>query len=129
MHASTFHPDFLGETYRRLGLQSYPGCRQFVVQHLFPDTVRLLKTLHPCLPIDTVIGISYSGNAESVESLRDLGVRVLTPCYSSLEATVRAELVRCIEQCRNDGEKLVIHEVGVMQFAPPTNHNGLAKMC
>ena len=70
-----FHPDFLGEMCRRLALKAYPDTRQFVVQHLFPDTVRLLQRLHRFIPIDTVIGISYSGNAHAIETLRALGIR------------------------------------------------------
>ncbi len=112
MEDTSFHPEFLGETYRRLGIERYPACRQFVVQHLFPDTVRLLLILHQCLPIDTVIGISYSGSSDAVQSLRDRGIRVLTPQYAELATTVSAELTRCVEECRTNREKLVIHEVG-----------------
>lgn len=110
--ADSFHPDFLGEMCRRLQLQPYPDCRQFVVQHLFPDTVRLLRLLHHYLPIDTVIGISYSGNAQAVEKLRSMGIRVLTPEYPELANVVATELQGCIERCRQQQHRLVIHEVG-----------------
>lgn len=107
-----FHPDFLGEMCRRLALKPYPHSRQFVVQHLFPDTVRLLKLLHNYIPIDTVVGISYSGSAQSVEDLRALGVRVLTPDYADLPDTIANELASSIENCRVAGDRLIIHEVG-----------------
>lgn len=109
---SEFHPDFLGEICRRLDLKPYPDCRQFVVQHLFPDTVRLLERLHGYVPIDTVIGISYSGTQESIDRLRSLGIRVLTPSYDLLERTVIGELTATIDRCREAGHRLVIHEVG-----------------
>lgn len=110
--ADSFHPDFLGEMCRRLQLQAYPDARQFVVQHLFPDTVRLLRKLHDYLPIDTVIGISYSGNAQAVEELREMGIRVLTPDYADLASVVASELKACIARCREQELRLVIHEVG-----------------
>lgn len=107
-----FHPDFLGEMCRRLKLQAYPDTRQFVVQHLFPDTVRLLRLLHQYVPIDTVIGISYSGNAQAVDELRALGIRVLTPVYSDLVSCVEQELASSINRCKRDKLRLIIHEVG-----------------
>lgn len=107
-----FHPDFLGEMCRRLNLTPYPRTRQFVVQHLFPDTVRLLKLLHQYIPVESVVGISYSGNAESVEELRSLGIRVLTPEYSQLATTIAEELAVAIECCQERGDRLIIHEVG-----------------
>jgi len=109
---NNFHPNFLGEMCRRLALSPYPGTRQFVVQHLFPDTVRLLKRLHEYVPIDTVIGISYSGDAQSAEELRSMGIRVLTPEYTALPATITENLISTIERCKQNGERLVIHEVG-----------------
>lgn len=108
----TFHPDFLGEMCRRLQLQPYPDARQFVVQHLFPDTVRLLRKLHDYLPVDTVIGISYSGNEQAIEELRSMGIRVLTPDYADLAHIVATELKECIARCREQQLRLVIHEVG-----------------
>lgn len=110
----TFHPDFLGEMCRRLQLQPYPDARQFVVQHLFPDTVRLLRKLHEYLPIDTVIGISYSGNQQSIDELRAMGIRVLTPEHAQLNAVIANELQACIERCTENDLRLVIHEVGGM---------------
>ncbi|MFK7859779.1 MAG: hypothetical protein AB8B64_13205 [Granulosicoccus sp.] len=107
-----FHPDFLGEMCRRLNLEPYPDTRQFVVQHLFPDTVRLLLLLHRYVPIDTVIGISYSGNADAIRQLRDRGIRVLTPAYPELAECVAHELRDCISRCANDNLRLIIHEVG-----------------
>lgn len=107
-----FHPDFLGEMCRRLALKPFPDTRQFVVQHLFPDTVRLLQRLHEYIPIDTVIGISYSGNAQAIETLRALGIRVVTPSHDALERTVVTELEDTLDRCRVHGERLVIHEVG-----------------
>lgn len=109
---SPFHPDFLGEMCRRLELQPYPDTRQFVVQHLFQDTVRLLKLLHQYVPIDTVIGISYSGSAEAVTELRAMGIRVLTPDYPELAGCVAYELNECITRCQLDNCRLIIHEVG-----------------
>ncbi|MFK7993929.1 MAG: adenosylhomocysteinase [Granulosicoccus sp.] len=107
-----FHPDFLGEMCRRLALKPYPDTRQFVVQHLFPDTVRLLALLHRYVPIDTVIGISYSGNTESIRKLRDMGIRVLTPAYSDLNDCVAKELQESISRCADNNHRLIIHEVG-----------------
>ncbi|MFK8082393.1 MAG: hypothetical protein AB8B97_19065 [Granulosicoccus sp.] len=109
---TSFHPDFLGEMCRRLKLEPYPDTRQFVVQHLFPDTVRLLGLLHRYVPVDTVIGISYSGNQDAIRELRDMGIRVLTPSYPELEACVAQELGDCIQRCAEDKLKLIIHEVG-----------------
>ena len=111
-NTAPFHPDFLGEMCRRLDLKPYSGKRQFVVQHLFPDTVRLLELLHRYVPIDTVIGISYSGNSQSIEDLRKIGIRVLTPEYEQLAQCVSTELLACIARCKQSGEQLVIHEVG-----------------
>ncbi len=107
-----FHPDFLGEMCRRIQLKPYPNARQFVVQHLFPDTVRLLRLLHQFLPIDTVIGISYSGDAEAIDELRAMGIRVLTPDYTDLADTVATELKSSITRCQRENLRLVIHEVG-----------------
>lgn len=113
MSVSTpFHPDFLGEMCRRLNLQPYPDTRQFVVQHLFPDTVRLLGLLHRYVPIDTVIGISYSGNSEAINDLRKMGIRVLTPGYPELIDCVAKELRACIDRCAEHKLRLLIHEVG-----------------
>lgn len=109
---NSFHPDFLGEMCLRLQMKPYPDARQFVVQHLFPDTVRLLRVLHQYLPIDTVIGISYSGNVQSIEALRAMGIRVLTPDYAELADTVATELNQSIDRCRKQHLRLVIHEVG-----------------
>ncbi|XPM53211.1 MAG: hypothetical protein EDM05_034045 [Leptolyngbya sp. IPPAS B-1204] len=67
---NTFHPDFLGEVARRVGIQSHPNYRQFVVQHLYEDTLRLLLISHQFFPIDVVIGISYSGKKQVVEALQ-----------------------------------------------------------
>jgi len=110
----SFHPDFLGEMCRHLALSPYPATRQFVVQHLFPDTLRLLKHLHQYIPIDTVIGISYSGDTNTIDALKAMGVRVLTPNYDQLESVISQELHRCVDECRNHHERLVIHEVGGM---------------
>ena len=110
--SQAFHPDFLGELCRRLDLKQYPGKRQFVVQHLFPDTVRLLELLNQYVPIDTVVGISYSGNAQSIEDLRNMGIRVLTPSHDELLNCVATELAACIDRCYQQGEQLIIHEVG-----------------
>lgn len=107
-----FHPDFLGEMCRRLQLKTYPDTRQFVVQHLFPDTIRLLRKLNQYIAVDTVIGISYSGNAQAVDELRAMGIRVLTPAYADLAAVVATELKDCIERCSQQQLRLVIHEVG-----------------
>ena len=111
-NSAAFHPDFLGEMCRRLQLKSYPDTRQFVVQHLFADTVRLLRRLHDCIPIDTVIGISYSGNEQAINELRGMGIRVLTPTYADLDGIVATELQACINRCREQQHRLVIHEVG-----------------
>lgn len=109
---TAFHPDFLGEMCRRLKLEPYPDTRQFVVQHLFPDTVRLLGLLHRYVPIDTVIGISYSGSSDAIRDLREMGIRVLTPSYPELVDCVAEELHACIDRCAENKLRLLIHEVG-----------------
>ncbi len=105
-------PDFLGETARRIALKPYPNARQFVVQHLYPDTLRLLLLLHRFVPIECVIGIGYSGNPSVVASLENEGIRVVTPSYDDLAGTVVEELGDVLERCRRDGLELVLHEVG-----------------
>ncbi|MEM6986206.1 MAG: hypothetical protein AAF499_06675 [Pseudomonadota bacterium] len=105
-------PDILGETARRIDLKPYPGVRQFVVQHLYPDTLRLLLLLHRYVPIDCVIGIGYSGQPEVVRALADAKIRVITPDYDSLEQTVATELRETLVRCRQRGDELVLHEVG-----------------
>lgn len=107
-----FHPDFLGETARRIGLQDYPNVRQFVVQHLYPDTLRLLLLLHKHIPLQCVIGIGYSGNTDVVETLTHAGIKVVTPRYEVLEETVRTELALTLDTCRTNDLTLLIHEVG-----------------
>lgn len=109
---NSFHPDYLGEVARRLKLRPYPHVRQFVIQHLFADTVRLLKLLHSYVPIDVVIGISYSGNQASIDELRSLGIEVITPSYKELESIVLKTLKRRIEKAKNEDHKLILHEVG-----------------
>ena len=104
-----FHPDFLGEMCRRLQLKAYPDTRQFVVQHLFPDTIRLLRKLNQYVPIDTVIGISYSGNAAAVDELRAMGIRVLTPAYADLADVVATELKECIDRCSQQKQHRSTH--------------------
>lgn len=107
-----FHPDFLGEAARRIGLKTYPSTRQFVVQHLYPDTLRLLRILHAHVPIECVISIGYSGDEEVIQALRDEGIPVHTPPYSDLAATVQAELGKALARCKKDNLHLMIHEVG-----------------
>ena len=64
------------------------------------------------MQIDTVIGISYSGNTQSIDELRSIGIRVLTPEYSDLRECVSSELQDCIARCEKNDKQLVIHEVG-----------------
>ena len=68
--------------------------------------------MHRYVPIDTVIGISYSGNLQSIEELRRMGIRVLTPSHEQLVNCVSSELIACIDRCRQHNEQLIIHEVG-----------------
>ncbi len=107
-----FHPDFLGEVARRVGIKPHSGYRQFVVQHLYEDTLRLLLTSHQFFAIDVVIGISYSGKQQVVEALQRQGIRVLTPGFDKLEETIEIELKNSLEQCRQSGHQLLLHEVG-----------------
>lgn len=109
---NSYHPDFLGETARRIGLRHYPDVRQFVVQHLYPDTLRLLLLLHEYVEIDCVIGIGYSGTKAVADQLRDVGIKVLTPAYKDLQTTVCNELELALTRCADDNLKLLIHEVG-----------------
>ena len=109
---SDFLPDFLGETASRINLGTYSDHKQFVVQHLYPDTLRLLLLLHKHVAIDCVIGIGYSGSAEVAEQLRKEGIRVCTPSYEELEKTVKQELGESLARSRAEGFKLVLHEVG-----------------
>ena len=107
-----FHPDFLGEAARRIALKTYPRARQFVVQHLYPDTLRLLMLLHEHVPIHCIIGIGYSGNDEVVGELKAAGIRVVTPSFADIHTTVEAELARSLAYCEEQQLELVIHEVG-----------------
>ena len=109
---SAFHPDFLGETARRIGLRRYPDARQFVVQHLYPDTLRLLLLLHEHVPIDHVVGIGYSGTDAVVETLRERGIEVSTPAQEDLERTVSDALGGTLARAAEAGHRVVVHEVG-----------------
>jgi len=107
------HPDFLGETARRIGLKVYPDVRQFVVQHLYPDTARLLLLLHRHVPIDCVMGIGYSGEPAVVDTLRNAGIPVLMPAGNQdFDEQVAEALGRCLQRCRSNGHRLILHEVG-----------------
>ena len=86
--------------------------RQFVVQHLYPDTLRLLLLLHQHVKIDCVIGIGYSGKESVVEQLKNAGINVLTPDYEDLEDSVRTELGNSLARCRDNNNRLILHEVG-----------------
>ncbi len=108
----TILPDLLGEVARRVEMKPRPSVRQFVVQHLYEDTLRLLLTSHRFFPIDVVIGVSYSGKEHVVESLRRQGIRVLTPRFDELEETIRAELGASLDRCRRQDRQLLLHEVG-----------------
>ncbi|MBW4421624.1 MAG: hypothetical protein KME13_20770 [Myxacorys californica WJT36-NPBG1] len=119
---NTFHPDFLGEVARRVGIKPHPNCRQFVVQHLYEDTLRLLLTSHQFFPIDVVIGISYSGKKQVVKALQDHGIRVLTPGFHELEATIQTELKDSLERCRQADHQLLLHEVGGYAITCFHNH-------
>lgn len=105
-------PDLLGEVAARAGFTPHPGLRQFVVQHLYEDTLRLLLTSHRYYPLETVIGIGYSGRTQVVEALRSRGIRVLTPTYGDLTGVVREELQQALLRCKERGGQLLIHEVG-----------------
>lgn len=107
-----FHPDYLGETARRIKLKQYPDTRQVVVQHLYADTLRLLLLLHKYVPILQVIGIGYSGSPSVVSSLEASGIKVLTPAYENLQDTVNQVLGECLDHCEQNQLQLVIHEVG-----------------
>lgn len=109
---STFHPPFLKEVAKRIGLKKYAKRKQFVVQHLFADTLRLLEILHEHVPIDVVVSISYSGSEEVVEALRKKGIRVCTPTFDQLHETIKEELGKSLEKCKEEDSKLLIHEVG-----------------
>lgn len=109
---SGIRPDFLGEVARRAGMALRPGYRQFVVQHLYDDTLRLLTTSHRYVPLDVVIGIGYSGKPHVAEALRRAGIRVLTPSYPDLAETIRVELASSLARCRAEGSRLLLHEVG-----------------
>lgn len=109
---NAFHPPFLKEVAQRIGLKKYPKTKQFVVQHLFADTLRLLEILHEYIPIDVVISISYSGSEEVVEALRQKGIRVCTPNFDTLHETIKQELENTLERCEEEDSKLLIHEVG-----------------
>jgi len=109
---SSVIPDYLGETARRIGLKSYPGVRQFVVQHLYPDTMRLLFLLHKYVRIQCVIGIGYSGSQQVVQELRDAGITVLTPSFEQINNVIKDQLGLALDRCEKDGYELMIHEVG-----------------
>ena len=107
-----YHPDFLGETVRRIGLAPHPDVAQLVVQHLYPDTLRLLLLLHRYVPIARVISIGYSGSGDVIDSLRAEGIEVLTPAWSELQRTVEESLDELLRRAERDDTRLMIHEVG-----------------
>jgi len=110
---AALHPDFLGETARRIGLQRYEGVRQFVVQHLYPDTARLLLLLHEHVPIADVVSIGYSGDPDVVRTLRAHGITVHLPAArEDLDEVVAGAFGACLERCAAQGHRLIIHEVG-----------------
>ena len=109
---SRYHPDFLGETARRIGLAPQPDVSQLVIQHLYPDTLRLLLLLHRHVPIARVISIGYSGSSEVIGTLRAEGIEVLTPAWSELQGTVERSLDELLTRAERDGTRLMIHEVG-----------------
>ncbi len=109
---SQFHPEYLAETARRIGLVPYPDTVQLVVQHLYPDTMRLLLIMHRFVPIRCVIGIGYSGDGAVVKQLRAAGIHVETPDYADLAGTVNRALDACLSHCEQHGQRLVLHEVG-----------------
>jgi adenosylhomocysteinase len=109
---NTFHPPFLKEVARRVGLKKYPHVKQFVVQHLYEDTLRLLLLLHDYVSISVVISISYSGNEEVIVALRKKGIRVLTPGFHEIDQVIVNELTHCFKACEAEQQKLLIHEVG-----------------
>lgn len=122
MTAHTLLPDMLGETARKIQLKPYPAVRQFVVQHLYPDTLRLLLLLHRFVRIECVVGIGYSGQPAVVESLRQAGIRVVTPAYDDLEETIVEELGTVLGDCRGAGTELLVHEVGGYTVKALHNH-------
>jgi adenosylhomocysteinase len=103
---------FLPDVARRVGMRPYPRHRLFVVQHLLEDTQRLLETLHPLLEIDVVIGVAYSTRPRVVEALRRRGIRVRTPAFAELEATIAEELAVSIRRSERDGRRVIVQEVG-----------------
>ncbi len=109
---SAILPDFLGETAKRISLEEYPRVCQFVVQHLYPDTLRLLLLLHKHVQLSCVIGIGYSGDNKVVAELEAQGIRVLTPTFEQLQDTITNELDACLQRCEEENTQLVIHEVG-----------------
>ena len=109
---NSFHPLFLKEVVKRIGLKPYPNIKQFVVQHLYSDTYRLLDLLHEYVAVDVVISIGYSGDEEIVNSLKKRGIKVLNPSYKDLESTIIKELERSLNESVKNGSQLLIHEVG-----------------
>ena len=89
-----------------------PDVEQFVVQHLYPDTLRLLVALHPICPIRTVIGIGYSGEPDVVSALRAMGIEVLTPAHEDLVEAIDGALGDALDVCEDTDKRLLIHEVG-----------------
>lgn len=104
--------NYLSEVAVALGMQRYEGHRLLVVQHLREDTLRLLQVLRRHVEVESVVGITYSTQAQVVEALRAEGVRVLTPGYGELERVVGEELERSVERCEREGQRLIIQEVG-----------------
>lgn len=115
-------PDLFHVVAEYIPLQPRPKIRQFVVQHLYADTLRLLEVSHRYYPIDVVIRIAYSGDERVVERLRDLGIRVLTPSADSQEAVIREALAESLKRAQADGAKLMIHEVGGAAFTCMHRH-------
>jgi len=105
-------PNFLREVAVQANLQKNPNVRQFVIQHLFADTMRLLLESNLYFPIENVISIPYSGKESVIQELRNNGIPVVVCNNDDLESVVFRELEQCLKKSLVEGYKIIIHEVG-----------------
>lgn len=110
-------PEILEYAASVANLQPQHDVEQFVVQHIYPDTVRLLNVLHKAVPIHTLIAISYSGNSDCMKELKALGIRLVSPDHKTMLDVIGRELQSCVRAMESAGKRVLIHEVGGMALS------------
>ena len=111
----------------RLHFEQDRGHRYLMVAHLFDDTLRMVQAMAPAVTFDAIIGIPYSSNREGLEVRwrRNLGSAVHVPnSMDALEERLIAELDRSLNSCAENGQRLIVQEVG--GFVVPLLHSRFA---